>query len=166
MLVPLISFARPKVVENIYPKVCKEGVHKQPAGEFAVYVFCDDALGTNIAVMHLHPGDSEFPKWTIDQRFWQGAPWSKDVSAIGWVPNKKFLVVATSEIYGEGSIFLLDLVNQTAIVLLKPEDCGANISSISNTSVTVGLNNCQDEKPYKSIVLKFPENVPESHGLK
>lgn len=164
-LMPILAIAGPKGVENVYPKVCKEGVHAQPSGEFAVYVFCDDAMGTNIAVMHLHPGDSGYPKWPIDRRFWQGKPWAKDVSAIGWVPGGNLLVVATSEIYGEGEIVLLDLMDQTSTVLLKPKDCGASITAISKATVTVGLNNCEDEKPYRTMVIKFPKEVLERQTL-
>jgi len=160
-LVTVFAHAGLKGVENIYPKVCKEGVHAQPGGQFAVYVFCDDAHGTNIAVMHRHPGDSEFPKWPINQRFWQGGLWAKDVSSIGWVPSRNYLVVSTSEIYGEGAIFLLDLVEQTSNVLLKTDDCGATITAVSNASVTVGLNNCVDEKPFKTVVLKLPKSALE-----
>ncbi len=49
-LLPSICNAAPKNPEDVYPKVCVEGgAHKQPNGQFAVYVFCDDAQGTNIA---------------------------------------------------------------------------------------------------------------------
>ena len=158
--VPVFGNETGKSFENVYPKLCKDGLHKQPKGQFGVYVFCDDAVGTNIAVVHLYPGDSEFERWPIARRFWQGEPWSLDVSSIGWVPNKNLLVVATSEIYGEGSVFLLDLENQQSSVLLTPKDCGASITAISESSVTVGLNDCVNEKPNKRVVLKLPQFNP------
>jgi hypothetical protein len=167
ILCALLMFSLPafcngtaKGFESIYPKLCKDGLHRQPKGQFGVYVFCDDAQGTNIAVVHLYPGDSEFEKWPIARRFWQGEPWALDVSSIGWVPNKNLLVVATSEIYGEGNVFLLDLESQESTVLLSPKDCGASITAISESSVTVALHDCVNEKPYKRVVLKLPSFNP------
>lgn len=159
-LLPNVCIAADKIYENIFPKVCVDGPHKQPNGEFAVYVFCDDALGTNIAVFHGYPGDSLFEKWPINRRFWQGEPWGLDVSSIGWVPNKNLLVVATSEIYGEGSIYLLDLEKQKFKVLLTPNDCGSSILDITETTVTVGFNNCTNEEVTKKVVLKFSQSNP------
>ncbi len=159
-LLPNICNAADRSYENIFPKVCVDGPHKQPNGEFAVYVFCDDAQGTNIAIFHGYPGDSLFEKWPINRRFWQGEPWTLDVSSIGWVPNKNLLVVATSEIYGEGSIYLLDLEKQKFKVLLVPKDCGASILAISETTVTIGFNNCSNEEVTKKVVLKLSQSNP------
>ena len=155
LILPVFCIAAPKQFENVYPKVCKEGLHKQPKGQFAVYAFCDDALGTNIAVTNLQQGGSQFEKWPLSKRFWQGQSWSLDVSSIGWVPNKNFLVLATSGIYGEGAIFLLDLEHQKSRILLNAQDCSAEILAINQATVTVGLNDCENEKTYKKIILKL-----------
>jgi hypothetical protein len=157
--------AASKTFESVYPNVCKEGLHKQPSGEFAVYVFCDDAHGSNIAVAHLHPGDSEFKNWQLSKRFWQNEPWSLDVTSIGWVPYTNFLVVTTNDIYGEGSVFLLDLENQKSAVLLTAKDCCSEILAINKTSVTVGISDSENKKPYKKMVLKFPHQTLHSRGM-
>jgi len=121
-----------------------------------VFVFCDDALGTNIAVFYSDLGDPRFSKWTLTRRFWQSDSWGADVGAIAWVPHHNGLVVTTSEIYGTGSVYLLDLEKQSAVTLAEPKDCGAWIESIDELSVTIGINDCEHPKPQRSLVLPFP----------
>lgn len=133
------------------------GVHAQPHGPFAAYVFCDDALGTNIAIAYLGPGMPSFEKWTLTRRFWQDRHWGADVHDLGWVPNRNLLVVTTSFIYGEGAVYLLDLERQEFVTLLIPEDCGSHILAINESSVTIGLNDCESPSPYRRVVLTFPQ---------
>jgi hypothetical protein len=64
----------PTNIESISGRVCKGGSHIQPRGPFGVYVFCDDALGTNIAVFYPALGDPRYEKWTLTCRFWQDGP--------------------------------------------------------------------------------------------
>jgi len=142
--------------EQISGRGCKGGVHPQPQGPFGVYVFCDDAVGTNIAVFYPQLGEPKYQKWTLTRRFWQDGPWAADVSALGWVPGRNLLVVATSEIYGSGSVYLLDLEKQTSVILGSTNDCGSTILGLTDSSVTLGLTNCEDPKPFKSITMKFP----------
>src|SRR5438874_12393951 len=96
-------------IENIAGTACRTGVHQQTKGPFAVFVFCDDAEGTNIAVFYSELGDPRFEKWTLARRFWQSEKWGADVQSIAWMPNRNFLVVSTSEMYGTGAVYLLDL---------------------------------------------------------
>ena len=158
LCISAMTVAAPTRVETVGGQACKNGVHPDPSGPFAVYVFCDDALGTNIAVFYATLGGPRFEKWTLTRRFWQDQPWATDVHALGWVPKRSLLVVTTSEIYGEGAIYLLDLKAQTFIVLAKPEDCGAQILELTESFVTVGLNNCESATPYKRLTLEFPKS--------
>ena len=144
-------------IESISGRACKSGLHTQPHGPFGVYVFCDDALGTNIAVFYPQLGDPIYEKWTLTRRFWQDGPWSADVSALGWVPGRNLLVVATSEIYGTGAVYLLNLEKQTYTELGSTNDCGSSITALSKYSVTVALNDCEDSRPSKIIELTFPD---------
>ena len=80
-------------IENIAGTACRTGVHQQPKGPFAVFGFCDDAEGTNIAVFYSELGDPRFEKWTLTRRFWQSDKWGADVQSIAWMPNRNFLVV-------------------------------------------------------------------------
>jgi hypothetical protein len=143
------------LVENIGGRSCKGGMHKQPHGPFAVYVFCDDAMGTNIAVYYSDLGEPRFEKWTLTRRFWQSDDWGADVHSIGWVPDRNSLVVTTSEVYGTGAVYLLDLEKQTFVTLAEPKDCGSQIEQITDHSVTVRLNGCEHPARAKSVVLTF-----------
>jgi hypothetical protein len=149
----------PAKIEGISGRACKGGPHAQPQGPFGVYVFCDDALGTNIAVFFPQLGDPIYEKWTLTRRFWQDEPWSADVSALGWVPGRKLLVVATSEIYGTGAVYLLNLEKQTYAKLGSTKDCGSSITALSESSVTVALNNCENSRLSKIVELKFPHDA-------
>lgn len=112
-----------------YPKVCKQGLYQQPAGgPFSVFLFCDDALGSNIGVVNTSggagPGKIQLPqpktwdKWEVNDRFWQQADWATDVTSFAWSPDLKFLYVGTSEVYGTGALYKLDLVKRTYKKLL------------------------------------------------
>lgn len=161
LLAPLAQASPETTVETINGPHCKPGVHSQPNGIFAVYVFCDDALGTNIAVFLSDLGAPLRQKWTLTQRFWQGEPWAADVAYIGWVPKKNLLVVSSSPIYGEGAVYVLDLETQTHTLLLKaPEDneCGATIVRTTETAVTLGLKRCSEAAPYKLVEIQFPQS--------
>jgi hypothetical protein len=143
-------------IEKTSGHKCKGGAHTQPEGPFGVYVFCDDAVGTNIAVLYQELGEPRYGKWTLTRRFWQDGPWAADVSAFGWVPGRNLLVVATSEIYGSGAVYLLNLESQTFVSLGSTKDCGSTILALTDTSVTLGLNNCEVPQPFKKITFKFP----------
>jgi hypothetical protein len=149
-------------IEKIAGHGCRGGAHTQPRGPFGVYVFCDDAVGTNIAVFYADLGEPRYEKWTLTRRFWQDGPWAADVSALGWVPGSNLLVVATSEIYGSGDVYLLNLKDQTFVTLGSTNDCGPAILALTDSSVTLGLNNCDDPKPFKTISMKFPPIDPRA----
>ncbi|GAK60994.1 hypothetical protein U27_00892 [Candidatus Vecturithrix granuli] len=87
-----------------------------------MFVFCDDALGTNIGVILTEPGAGPGtiplgePKtwtWLTNNRFWQDPEWATDVVNVAWSPSKKYVYVATSSIYGDGGVFQLDLMHRT-----------------------------------------------------
>lgn len=142
-------------IEDVGGRSCKPGEHVQPGGPFSVYVFCDDALGTNIAVLYGAAGDPRYNKWTLTRRFWQGDPWAADVHGLGWVPGSNLLVVTTSEIYGEGEIFLLNLEEQTFKVLASPKDCGSKILKLTEHEITVGTNDCEHPQPKTTMHITF-----------
>lgn len=104
---------------------CQHGLHPQPGfgeyknpnGPFAVYLFCDMGLGTNIGVILIEPGAGGGkiglqPKsqWKVNKRFWQDPLWATDVTSFAWCPSGKYLYVATSMTYGDGQLFKLDLL--------------------------------------------------------
>jgi hypothetical protein len=107
-------------------KNCISGLHPQPAdGPFAVFVFCDDALGANIAVINISPGAGpgairlvgprkEWNHWNVSDRIWQEASWATDVTSFAWSSDLCLLYVATSGTYGTGAVYRLDLVARVA----------------------------------------------------
>jgi len=99
---------------------CQHRLHPQPnKGPFSVFLFCDDALGSNIGVILTEPGggpgaikltgDMIWDKWYTNDRFWQDKLWATDVVNFLWSPSLRHLYVATSGIYGDGGFFKLDL---------------------------------------------------------
>jgi hypothetical protein len=54
-------------------------------------------------------------------RFWQDRKWAADVINFAWSPSSRYLYVATSEIYGDGGYFKIDLRERTFECLIpKP----------------------------------------------
>ena len=108
---------------------CQHRLHPQPEnGPFSVFLFCDDALGSNIGVILTEPGggpgairltgDMVWDKWYTNDRFWQDKLWTTDVVNFLWSPSLRYLYVATSGIYGDGGLFELDLVKRSSVRLL------------------------------------------------
>ena len=134
-------------VEIIDGSNCKHGVHKQPKGLFAVHVFCDDALGTNVAVFMDYIGAPLAGKYRLGKRFWQGEEWNYDVTSFSWL-RTNHLLLATSGIYGSGKIYKLDLENQTFTVIKDSLKgiCLMHLKSVENKVVKVGLTGCETLK--------------------
>ncbi len=70
---------------NFSGESCPHGLHHQPNGAFEVIVFCEDALGTSLAVVCYDAGkcdrlldvkSGEAMGWEIADRVWQQAPWA------------------------------------------------------------------------------------------
>ncbi len=133
-------------VVQVSPNVCKQGEYKQPDGYFSIYVFCDDALGTNIAVfardMH-NPILGPSNQYDLGRRFWQGESWSYDVVSFSWL-NKSKLLLSTSNIYGSGSVYILNLYEKTERVLYKEPGAVIRIKEVFKDNVVIefeGENN-------------------------
>ena len=130
-------------VVKISPKYCEKGVQFQPRGNFAISVFCDDALGTNIAIF-LNDLHGPFRgKYALYQRYWQNYEWGADVTSFVWMPEDT-LIISTSRIYGSGKVLKLDLENQKSEVLYTPSDniCVTEIARINESKLTVKLTDC------------------------
>ena len=78
--VPSFS-AQAEEVVSVYSGSCISGIHKQPQGIFALHVFCDDALGTNVAGFYDDLGAPFSGKYNLGKRFWQGEEWNYDVTS-------------------------------------------------------------------------------------
>ncbi len=133
---------------NFSGESCPHGLHHQPNGAFAVIVFCEDALGTSLAVVCYDAGkydrlldvkSGEAMGWEIADRVCQQAPWAADVTSIAWSPNGKFLYVASSEPYGAGGLFQLDLDRRAATQIL-PKNVKVTLSEPGPGYMIAGLS--------------------------
>ena len=98
---------------------CSTGLRLPPAGPFAVFLFCEDALGTYLAVVHLGPlGQPSAGPWTLDDRYWYEPLWGADVTGYRWSSDGTRLYVTTSDAYGSGGGYCLDLGKRHASQLL------------------------------------------------
>lgn len=123
---------------------CKHGLHHHPNnGPFSIFVFCDDALGTNIGLILTEPGagpgklkleGTKIWDWQVNNRFWQLQEWSSDVTSFAWSPDFRYLYIATSSVYGDGSFFRLDLKNRTSKRLI-PDKKAKYFNSLKNKSI-------------------------------
>src|SRR5262245_55194125 len=80
---------------------CPQGIHRQPSGPFAAFLFCEDALGAYLAVMYIEPLGAPAAQpfagaWELDNRIWQDGLWASDVTSFAWSPDGKRLYVTTS----------------------------------------------------------------------
>jgi hypothetical protein len=108
---------------------CPHGLHKQPNGPMAVILFCEDALGTYIGLVYYDTMGGPVPyrfneklseteketyykTWSLENRMWQNPLWASDVTSYAWGPDGTKLYVATSEVYGSGALYELDLVRK------------------------------------------------------
>jgi len=96
---------------------CPSGLHNQQSGPFAVLLFCEDALGAYLAVVHVGPlgaPTTQNERWTLNDRYWYEPIWGSDVTGFQWSNDKKTLLVSTQQIYGAGGYFELDLETRSA----------------------------------------------------
>lgn len=136
------------IVEVAGP-ACKPGVHDQPHGPFALQIFCDDALGTNVAVLLKSLGVPVAGPYDLGKRFWQGQKWSYDVTSYAWLPDGR-LLLATSVIYGAGAVYVLNVEKQKAKIALaqQKDGCVPTLKAIKGTRAVVEVKSCEQRKDY------------------
>jgi len=125
--------ASPKVGEivSLAASTCSPGPVRGPSRTFELYVFCDDALGTHLGVVHVAlVSPATAAAWSLDNRFWQNADWSADASAYAWVAPD-VLLVTTSPVYGTGALYRLDLASRRVGRLWPRELESGNTSGVS-----------------------------------
>jgi hypothetical protein len=90
-------------------------VFRHPASAFAVLLFPEDALANHIGVMYyermLNPKDGA---WSLDNHFWEVEEWASDVNSFAWADDGVTLYVGTSEVYGTGCAYRLNLLQRKA----------------------------------------------------
>ncbi len=137
-------------ITQLHSKVCPQGIHEQPNGKFAIHVFCDDALGTNITVFLNKMGAPIHQDYNLGNRFWQNQEWAFDVMSFAWLPNNQ-LLISTSAIYGSGSVYLLDPSQKQFKVLLKIEGALIELVSVKDKQINVRYQVEFEKYEYKTI---------------
>ena len=113
----------------------KHGViYKQPNGPFAIMLFNEFALSANIGIIYYQQmGQPAKGEWWISNRFWQSKPWSECITSFAWSPDGKQLYVGTSEVYGDGGSFEIDLLNKSHTRLYPKKE--QDLEGVSSTEI-------------------------------
>ncbi len=134
---------------------CHSGLYLLEGGKFGVQVFCGGATGTNIILVSL---EAEAPDpWENWERYWQSESWGSDMKDFFATSKANKIVIATSEVYGSGSVLLVDIAKKQTEDLLKefyvqlkkeniPCPCSAEISFVENNGNFSVLLYCLDEQ--------------------
>jgi hypothetical protein len=96
----------------------------QPNGPFEVMFFNHYAQGNYIGVIYYKldfNGTVDAP-WKFSKCFWQEESWCSDVTNFAWSVDGKYLYVSTSEVYGSGRLWELDLYNKKSRPIFPNED--------------------------------------------
>ena len=139
-----LAFGESASVIPLGPQQCTEGEHHQTEGPFVIYVFCDDALGTNISIFLKELGAPFMGAYTLTKRFWQSYEWGADVTAFSWLPGSEYVVISTSKIYGSGKVYKLNLKEQKSVVVYNPKEntCVTEIIAITDQKATLKITDC------------------------
>jgi len=139
-----LAFGESVSVIPLGAKHCTEGEHQQPEGPFVIYVFCDDALGTNISIFLKELGAPFMGAYRLTKRFWQSDEWGANVTAFSWLQGSEYAVISTSKIYGSGKVYKLNLKKQKSVVVYNPKEdtCVTEIIAISNQKATLKITDC------------------------
>ena len=63
-----------------------------------------------------------YPKWMLGNRIWEDSMWDSDVTSFAWGPAGNNIYVATSNIYGGGGLFEVDLISRKASKIYPMKD--------------------------------------------
>jgi hypothetical protein len=145
-----------------HPKKCVGGLHRQPAGgEFAAILFCDDAAGSSLGVVCYSGNACDQQPWQLANRFWQDESWARDVTGFGWDPDGRCLYVSTSETYGDGRLFALDLRTKTATPVVAKLHGQPATSSRPSTEI-IAVNPAKGYLDYKVHYFDAARDHPTS----
>lgn len=121
MLIASIAASAQEYSWQQAPGNCVPGLHSSPKGPFSVMIYCEDALGVYLAVIRVAPMGApadQSGKWSLEDRYWFDPLWASDITGFKWSSDGRKLFVSTSEIYGSGGLFELDLFKRKATQLL------------------------------------------------
>ena len=147
-LLAVLAFAgQQTVVHPANPTTCTGGAVKAPTGPFAVWVFCEDALGTHIGVVYAdHMGAPSDRAWGINDRFWQEGPWASDVQTFAWSQDGTTLFVSTGAVYGSSTLYQLDVHDRKVYELIAAApDHDVQILLVTPKTIRYRLRNVETQ---------------------
>lgn len=161
--------AEERLVDASHAK-CKHGLHTQPnKGPFSIFLFCDDALGSNIGIILTERGAGPgnvplnemkvWPNWEPTKRFWQDDKWAADVINFAWGPSQRYMYVATSGIYGDGGFFKIDLREHSYQRLLP--NGGAKYKSLSPHQFLTRIVNADSKAKKLTVKISYVDSKDE-----
>lgn len=144
---------------------CQHGLQEFQNKPFAMYVFCDDAVGNQIGFIWTRAGisDDSIPqnqnKWSEADRFWQEKPWAQDVVDVAILKTKNVAIVSTENIYSQAGIWLLDL-NTRSYKALPFQTKKFKISDVQTM-----LNIVSIDENNKKVHISIKQDPPSGSGL-
>ena len=152
-----LAEGRPGEVVDVSSVVCVPGTHHQPGGVFAVQVFCDDALATNIAVFLARMARPLEGAYSLIHRYWQGEPWGRDVTSFAWGAAGDALFVAAAAVDGHGGVWRLDLRERDAEIVWRAVggDCRPRLLAVADDRLTLRVTACDGEAT-REVVVPLP----------
>lgn len=122
---------------------CTAGKYRQPDGDFAVNVYCDDGLGVNINIELSRFYAPVAGAFKPSARIWQGGPWAASVTGFIWDGAER-LYTATEAYNGSGKVYRLHLIKQEATEIWRvgPGDCAPVITGLDNNGLQLKVSAC------------------------
>ncbi len=156
---------------------CNPGLYKQPNGPMAIILFCEDALGIYIGLVYYDNMASPVPDlfykklsdaekktyyktWSLANRMWQDPKWASDVTSYAWSPDGNKLYVGTSNIYGSGGFFELDLVRHQ-YKQIAPTDKESSVEKPGPGYMIMSLDKEKGNLNYKQVPWDTDNNKPQ-----
>ena len=157
---------------------CVHGLHHQPNGPLAVVLFCEDAVGTYLGIIYYdvmgEPAPSHFIRrlpekerlafhntWSLGNRMWQEPIWASDITSYAWGPDGTKLYVATSNIYGSGAFYELDLIRRLHRQI-APQNREATIEEPGSGFVITRIDEKNGRLFYKLVPWDLPPGTDNS----
>jgi len=113
IFVPLHAYSSENDIVDVAGVSCMHGLKKIQNTPYAVMMFCEGALGNYLSITYVGwmsaPVDGT---WSLNNRHRQNEAWGLDVTSYFYDPPTFLLYIATSELYGEGGIYRLNLHNK------------------------------------------------------
>jgi hypothetical protein len=140
----------------ISAKHCESGSYAQPGGDYALQIYCDDGLATNVAVQLLRMNAPMLGAYSLTRRSWHGGDWAGDITSYLWGRNKDKLYIATSPYNGTGNVYELNLPEQKSRLIWQrgKKDCIALLQNQKAAHLLLQVGHC-DNKTRRQVRLKL-----------